>query len=131
MHVRHTVSVKVALYSADYQKVLLMHYPKVGLYGLPGGHLERKELPDEALPRELKEELGISEIIKMRHTDFFLRGDRGTSVILAYTAIAPSDMILAPPRPKKEYCVWVTRDELKATKGLSKAYTQHVLNNWP
>ena len=131
MHVRHTVSVKAALYSADGQKALVMHYPKVSRYGLPGGHLERNELPDEALPRELKEELGIDSITQMRHVDFFLRGDRGTSVILAYTAVVPADTTITPSRPKKEYGVWVTKDELRTIDGLSEAYAQHVLNNWP
>jgi len=33
-----------------------------GAVALPGGHLEAKELPDEALRREIQEELGIEPI---------------------------------------------------------------------
>ena len=64
MYDRHEVSVKVALYSSDGKRVLLMYYPHDDGFGLPGGHIDAGETPDVALERELREELGIE---LMRH----------------------------------------------------------------
>ena len=60
MYDRHEVSVKVALYSNDSKRVLLMYYPHDDGFGLPGGHIDAGETPDVALERELREELGIT-----------------------------------------------------------------------
>lgn len=57
MYDRHEVSVKVALYSSDGKRVLLMYYPHDDGFGLPGGHIDAGETPDVALERELREEL--------------------------------------------------------------------------
>ncbi len=48
-------------------KVLLVkqgHFPFVGFWVLPGGHVEYGERVEEAIKREMKEELGISVKIK-------------------------------------------------------------------
>lgn len=37
MYDRHEVSVKVALYSSDGKRALLMYYPRDDGFGLPGG----------------------------------------------------------------------------------------------
>ena len=58
MYDQHEVSVKVALYSRDGKRVLMMYYPHDDGFGLPGGHIDAGETPDVALERELREELG-------------------------------------------------------------------------
>ena len=60
MYDRHQVSVKVALYSENGKYTLLMYYPRDDGFGLPGGHIDAGEMPDMALERELREELGIT-----------------------------------------------------------------------
>ncbi len=40
-------------------KVLLIHHKKLNLWLPPGGHIEKDETPDDAVKRELKEELGL------------------------------------------------------------------------
>lgn len=124
---RHYVSVKLVMYSHDKKRVLVMRYPTRS--GLPGGHLDAKETPDQALERELREELGIT-VKDFKRVDFFLRGRRGNSVILGYIAIAPKDIELDPPRPHKEYGEWVTPDQL-ASLNIAENYKTFILDNWP
>ena len=130
-YVKHEVSTKIAIYSYDYEKVLVMVYPpREGIHGLPGGHLEDNELPDQALVRELNEELGIS-LETFEKKSFFLRSGHEGSVILAYTAIASADIALNPPDPDFEHAVWMTNDEVQAIRHLSIEYKKFVTENWP
>lgn len=127
-HTPHFVSTKVALYSADKTKVLVMQY-SAARAGLPGGHLEADETPDQAIVREFREELGAA-LPPVTHADFFLRSSERGDVILGFTGTAPDDLTLAPPNPDYEHGVWVTRDELD-NYDLSSAYRTFVLSNWP
>jgi len=108
-----------------------MNYPgREGLRGLPGGHLEPDELPDEALVREINEELGVT-IDNFTRMDFFMRGGRGSSVILAYTGSAPAGIVLNPPHPEHEFGMWVTKSELEMTEDISSEYKRFTLHHWP
>lgn len=49
----------VAGFIFDNDKVLLIHHKKLDMWLPPGGHIDKDETPDEALLREIKEELGI------------------------------------------------------------------------
>lgn len=129
MNHKHYVSAKVALYSADNQKVLVMKYAH-GQYGLPGGHLDAREHPDEAIARELMEELAIS-VGPLQRTDFFLRGERGSSVILAYRGRASKDLVINSTHPQHEVGIWVTRSELEAIPNIATEYKRFVIENWP
>jgi 8-oxo-dGTP pyrophosphatase MutT (NUDIX family) len=54
----------VAGYIINNGKVLLIHHRKLNLWLPVGGHIDKDETPDEALLREIKEEVGIdAEII--------------------------------------------------------------------
>ena len=54
----------VAGYIYDKNKVLLIHHKKLDLWLPVGGHIQKNETPDDALLREIKEEVGIDvEII--------------------------------------------------------------------
>lgn len=126
---KHIVSTKLALYSHDLVSVLLMHYPIRGQYGLPGGHVEPKENPNETIKRELLEELTLS-VDNLKRGDFFLRGGDHGPIILGFTGIAPIDVVIKPTDPKFEYGVWTTKDEVPATD-MSLEYKRFVLENWP
>ncbi|MBC7564888.1 NUDIX hydrolase [Candidatus Saccharibacteria bacterium] len=131
IHFLHEVSVKIALYSYDRTKVLIMVYPSSnGMYGLPGGHVEERETPDQALLRELDEELGIT-LANFEKKSFFLRGGTEGSIILAYTASAPNDLVMTPPDPDKEFGAWMTVDELDGLEKISPEYKKLVIENWP
>jgi 8-oxo-dGTP pyrophosphatase MutT (NUDIX family) len=129
MRPKNVVSTKLALYSHDLSSVLIMHYPVRGLNGLPGGHVEAKENPDEAIRRELMEELTLT-VSTLKRADFFLRQGNAGPIILAYTAIAPEDVSIVPTRPSFEYGKWVSKDELPGIV-MSPEYTRFVLQNWP
>lgn len=49
----------VCAYIIHDNKVLLIHHKKHSKWLPPGGHIEENETPDEALHREIKEEIGI------------------------------------------------------------------------
>lgn len=126
MHARHRISAKIALYSEDAQRVLVMYYPKKDIYGLPGGHIDKGEEADTAMARELQEELGVS-VDTAVHADFFYI----KRLILGYTAIVPTDFKTFPPRPTKEHAVWRTKDEVVAIEAISAAYKSFILDHWP
>ncbi len=44
-------------------RTLLVKHKKLGMWLPPGGHIERDELPDDALVREIKEETGLDVLI--------------------------------------------------------------------
>lgn len=126
---KHIVSTKLALYSHDLESVLAMHYPVRGHYGLPGGHVEPKENPNETIKRELLEELTLT-VDNIKRTDFFMRGGNKNSIILAFSAVAPADVEIVPANPEFEYGVWLTKAEI-ADVDMSQEYKRFVLENWP
>ena len=136
MYDRHEVSVKVALYSNDSKRVLLMYYPHDDGFGLPGGHIDAGETSDVALERELREELGIT--IDATPADFYMRYPRGSAVedhkiILGYTAIADGS-IKIPSRAcdgGEERPIWLAQAEIETTDKLAPGYRDFVLRWWP
>ena len=49
----------VAGYILKEDKVLLIHHKKLDVWLPVGGHIDENETPDQALVREIKEEIGI------------------------------------------------------------------------
>ena len=126
---KHYISAKVAFYSADKLQVLIMKYLHGG-YGLPGGHLDAREFPDEAIARELMEELGI-EVGDLKRTDFFLHDKRGSTVILAYSGVASGSVVLNPTYPNREIGVWMSKSEIEVIDNISSEYKRFIKANWP
>ena len=81
---RHRVSVKIALINKAGDRVLMTRTRNDG-YGLPGGHVEYGETPEQALFRELHEELGIQTPEGVQKVDFW-RDQRTERIILGYRA---------------------------------------------
>ena len=54
------IDLVVAGYILHNNKVLLVHHKKLGLWLPIGGHINENETPDQALIREVKEEVGIN-----------------------------------------------------------------------
>jgi len=129
MRPKNRVSTKLALYSNDLTSVLLMHYPVRGINGLPGGHVEVKENPDDTIKRELFEELTLT-VDTMKRADFFITTGKKGRIILAYTAIAPVEVSIKATRPHFEFGKWATKDEVTEIE-MSAEYKRFVLENWP
>lgn len=126
---KHYVSTKIALYSHDLNSLLIMHYPTRDIYGLPGGHVDADELPDEAIKRELMEEL-TATVENIKRADFFFLNGRSKKIILGYTAIAPETISITPTDPSFEYAQWATKEQL-AEIDLAAEYKRFALENWP
>lgn len=136
MYDRHEVSIKVALYSSDGKRTLLMrHWGDAG-FGLPGGHIDAGEMPDEALERELREELGMT--IDATPAGFYVRDPYDTTaknhkIILGYTATVDDDIELPGQACDGSEAgpVWLTRAEVETTDKLAPGYRDFVLKWWP
>lgn len=129
LQAKHHVSTKLALYSHDLKSVLIMRYPARGVNGLPGGHVDADETPDETMKRELMEELTVS-VENMKRVDFFLhKGNRGR-IILGYTAIAPANLAMVPTDPGYEYGEWISREDFENVTMVPE-YRRFILENWP
>jgi nucleoside triphosphatase len=60
-HVLFQVSGKAILFNPEHGKIILLHHDDAGSkYSIPGGHIESGEMPEDAVIREIKEELGIN-----------------------------------------------------------------------
>lgn len=129
MRPRNSVSTKLALYSDDLGSVLLMYYPGRGIHGLPGGHVEVNEDPDETIKRELLEELTLT-VDTMKRADFFLHPGKHSRIILGYVAIAPIEISIEPTRPGFEHGAWVTKNEFDHV-AISDSYRNFINENWP
>ena len=128
----HPVSTKIALYDSFADHILVMHYPRSGgFYGLPGGHIEKHETPDDGLARELLEEVGIGAEQLVRR-DFFTIEPGDNRIIVAYTGIVPAGTVVTTPSPKEGAGVWMTKQEFLAPDlPIAEAYRQFGLAHWP
>lgn len=68
------VTCKIAFFSPDRASVLLIEQQQ-GKYGLPGGHLEEGEAPEQGLLREVQEELGVVYKGILERRDFWTHAD--------------------------------------------------------
>lgn len=125
----HRISTKAAIFTPDYSHVLVMHMvpdTTPAIYGLPGGHMDKDEVPDETIVREIDEELGIVAP-KLEHVDFFMH--ENGKVVLAYLGTLPYDIEFHPSNPRKEVGVWLTKADFKDI-AIEPGYKKLVLDNW-
>jgi 8-oxo-dGTP pyrophosphatase MutT (NUDIX family) len=123
----HPVSTKAVLFSPDHSEVLVMKYlwdAVKDTYGFPGGHVEEHERPDDALRRELKEELNI-ESIDLKREDFWMH--ENGKIVLLYSGVIPRDMIIAPSQPEGEIGQWVAIEDIANDIIPVRSYKEAVL----
>lgn len=96
-------------------------------WGLPGGHLEDGETPDEAITRELKEECGIDHL-SLERVDFFTHS--GGKIVLAYRGSLDDSCELKSQQTESEGIpLWLTRSEFEQID-IEPAYREFVLSQW-
>lgn len=59
-------------YNPKDKKVFIVHHKKSGLWISPGGHIDKGESLNEALKREINEELGLKDFFNTDQTPFLL-----------------------------------------------------------
>lgn len=116
------VSCKCALYSQDGGKVLLADYGTEG-YGLPGGHMDAGETPDETMLRELHEELGL-EGVELKRTDFWVHNNG--KIILGYTGELDSSHPLRIQAEELRDCAWTSIDDIESGKVSVPSYSEFI-----
>ncbi len=87
-------------------KLLVMFDAKQLLWDLPGGHVDMPELHDDALRREVQEELGakiLSYTIEFIHTRHSTKSDNYHIVVCYQTVIDRTDIKLSDEHTEYKY----------------------------
>ena len=121
------VSCKCALFLIDGSRVLLADYGDHG-YGLPGGHIEANETPDEVMQRELFEELGLTSI-NARRADFFIHPNG--KVVLGYVAQIEESTQLKIQLEEIDDAVWVDVSAIREGAIEVPSYKDFILAHQP
>jgi ADP-ribose pyrophosphatase YjhB (NUDIX family) len=95
-------------------------------YGLPGGHLEAGEQPDEAMKRELKEEIGLIETIALQRFDFFLHQSED-KVVLGYVGILDPAVVDTTFDSGEGKPVWLEVEAIEKGRAHLGSYHDFVL----
>lgn len=124
----HPVSTKAILLSPDNKYVLSMKYfledGTLYRHGLPGGHLESAENPDEAVVREIEEELGVT-ITNLERFSFTPHKDG--KIVLLYKGVLHKDTELHPSDPKREIGEWILVDNIREGTYDFGSYAEGIL----
>jgi 8-oxo-dGTP diphosphatase len=116
---RFTVTVGAILLDEDRRILLLRHaFRKGSGWGIPGGFIEKGEDPEEAIRRELREEVGLEiEIAKLAFARTFKHPQQIEIIYIGY----PRGSAI-PKSPEIEDAQWFTLDELPHDLGRDQRY---------
>jgi len=128
MRKQFNVTTKAAVYSKGLQKVLVIHMDRDDKWGLPGGHMEENETPDEAMARELFEECGV-KAVKLERKDFFMHLE-WNKLILSYVVEIENDNIKSQQDNLEGIPKWLTKSKFNSIQ-IDQNYRDFILNNWP
>ena len=117
------VSCKAAIFDPSGELVLVTRYTATKS-GLPGGHVEQGEMPDDTIVRELQEEIGVAPT-DLERKDFFVT-DKG-KVILGYIATLPLDQAFDIDAVEVMALDWVKVSDIKAGYDSAGQYDEFVL----
>jgi 8-oxo-dGTP pyrophosphatase MutT (NUDIX family) len=122
------ISTKAALFNKTKDKILVIHMERNNDFGLPGGHIDEDETPDEAIKRELIEECGI-KCDNLRRKDFFMHSDG--KLILAYVGQIDNETLKSAQNNVEEVPKWLSKNEFINIYSIESVYRNLVLDNWP
>lgn len=131
VHFRDPKVAVIALITCD-QQVLLSRRgvePQKGKWAIPGGYMDAGEMPEEALRREMREEMAL----ELGEVDFrsFLPMANGRGIVLVFAAMPASQRcdVLAAYDDVSEVR-WFSRDTLPKAEELAFDTTPHLLEIW-
>lgn len=127
-HATFRVSCKAVLLNPDATKALLVRYAP-GVYGLPGGHIDKGETPDDAAARELSEELGLNGVTLRRGS--FTKHEDG-KIVLFYVGSIPETTSIYANTNELEASEWVLIEDVRNGKinlGSYAAFTLEAVTN--
>lgn len=117
------VTCKVAIYDPTRQYVLVANYTPTK-NGLPGGHLESHESPDDAMKRELQEEIGFVPY-DLERKDFWIHSNG--KVVLGYIATAPRDQKFVVDPVELRSLDWVSISAISNGETIVESYDEFIL----
>lgn len=119
------VSCKAALYTPDRTKVLIVE-SLPGKFALPGGHMEEGETPDEAICRELKEELGL-ENISLDRKDFWMH--KSGKLVLGYVGELDEQAKITIQEEEILRVYWVLIDDIENNSIDTRSYHDFIITH--
>ena len=110
---RFTVTAGALVFNDAGEVLLIKHRFRAGSgWGIPGGFLERGEQPEEALRRELREEVGL----EVEHVEIFgsrsFRKPRQVEILFLCRANAPEIATVKPRTIEVERAAWFSLQSL-------------------
>lgn len=111
-HLVAKIAQKVIIKEGD--KVLIVRHPRSDTWELPGGRLNKGELPDEGLMREIKEELGADILPQgVVRVSSFLHQSEGEHITIIYHAtLADPAQEFVLEKEEVAEIKWVTAHDL-------------------
>lgn len=121
---QYSVAVKAAIFNEN-NDILMIHMPHRGEHGLPGGHIEAGETPDDAIARELMEETGLR--CALTRADFFFHEEG--KLILAYVGKVKGSAIKSQQGNLEGIPVWVSKADFETIK-TNQCYKDFIVKFW-
>lgn len=121
---RHRVSAKIALLNLVGDRVLMTRTHDGG-FGLPGGHVEYDELPEDAIIRELKEELGLIYNGPLTKADFW-RDARTDRILLGFIGQLDEAVELKLDQREVAGVIWASIEDFDRGSVATMSYEAYV-----
>jgi 8-oxo-dGTP pyrophosphatase MutT (NUDIX family) len=125
------VATKALIFNDKKDKIILINISKFedekDDFGLPGGHIEENEAPDQAINRELYEECGIV-CDNLQRTDFFMHING--KLVLAYIGSITEQKLVSAQGNIEGIPVWITKKEFEKIKNFEPNYQRFVKEHW-
>lgn len=121
---KQKIDLVVAAFIIERNKVLLVHHKKLGKWLPPGGHIEKNEIPEDAVKREIKEETGIDIefLLQQKYKTGVMKNAMPLHVNLHsvgdhlhycfYYLCRPVNEAILNPNSEINECKWFSRDEI-------------------